>query len=930
MPNLVGIGNSQVPTNAMLGGLAYQESDNANLASVEIEKFAKIASQYQDQDSGAPNGIFIYDTKKDSDGGAWRKRTSHTSWYNEGPSPFRSSRKEFPSVAILMTYDDGFKILDADDPETPVWMDFPIRSYNQQSNWNRGIPMLGRVSFVSYSVGDICALNGQIFITNQHTSGGSQPGWMVNMINEKCIDIVNYGTGGNQCFWVSSNISDRILPYSGEVPYRSTRYHTGDDLHTLSKSGITGKPGDNNGTGGWHKVVRMFINERPVIDDETGLPMPTILLNAYTAGLCTLDATTDTNSSGSTAYSWHEDRYDSHFHTHMSNLSSDGKILIIVRNNPSTNAVTTGYYETQDHFNNQNSAAYQMLNLSWSSSCTLGVVWNEHMRAQFVRNPQGWPDDLAMIGCADQYYLYLGNGGDANASSAPAYISRTHNTGYMPGKCYMSTLCQTTKNFEPDSVAHKTSEKDMHVYSNSFGSNATGWTYASGAGYQTGSIYLDNQGSSRATLNNTSVFNPTQGRRYLLIYEHGAGGATENWQFDDDGAGAGVGGVTVYHDVTNNAAGCYSFIFTATASKRLRMMRTAHSNSANTEIYSVEIYELGTNEVNDAVGAFSFKGGSYGSSNSNYGLAAVGVSRTTIKRVPVEEGAELLAYTGWGTNAFLVRGYDGSGTDDLFDAGTGDFFINLWVRTDITSGYANQPLLGIGQLNANNGFLIELSNDNSSNNEFHYINVGYLSTGNSFASDHNSTMKAPLKGQTWNMVSVSMRSNAFRLYINGQYSGATWTGSSINWDSHWKDQSLVIGARAGTCGNGTGGSRATTSAASSTTKIALVRVCRGKNPDDTSLGEGEWRGGSDGMILRMYEDERRLFEKGAKCTLGEGDHATGVNSLRDLWYDEHTDRIHIATSVDTNEFNRLVRINSNSGGTKIVRATDGVIAEGST
>jgi hypothetical protein len=27
--------------------------------------------------------VFIYDTRKDSDGGAWRKRTQHTSWYNE-------------------------------------------------------------------------------------------------------------------------------------------------------------------------------------------------------------------------------------------------------------------------------------------------------------------------------------------------------------------------------------------------------------------------------------------------------------------------------------------------------------------------------------------------------------------------------------------------------------------------------------------------------------------------------------------------------------------------------------------------------------------------------------------------------------------------------------------------------------------------------
>ena len=33
MPNLVGIGNSQVPTNAMLGGLAYQDTDHFHFRS---------------------------------------------------------------------------------------------------------------------------------------------------------------------------------------------------------------------------------------------------------------------------------------------------------------------------------------------------------------------------------------------------------------------------------------------------------------------------------------------------------------------------------------------------------------------------------------------------------------------------------------------------------------------------------------------------------------------------------------------------------------------------------------------------------------------------------------------------------------------------------------------------------------------------------
>ena len=52
--------------------------------------------------------VFVYDTRKDSDGGAWRKRTQNTSWYNEtlGTST-RGSRKEFPAVAVLVLYDGG-------------------------------------------------------------------------------------------------------------------------------------------------------------------------------------------------------------------------------------------------------------------------------------------------------------------------------------------------------------------------------------------------------------------------------------------------------------------------------------------------------------------------------------------------------------------------------------------------------------------------------------------------------------------------------------------------------------------------------------------------------------------------------------------------------------------------------------------------------
>ena len=68
---------------------------------------------------------FVYDTRKDSDGGAWRKRTQHTSWYNEAlNTATRGSRKEFPVVAVIVAESGTLTIYDGDDPSMPMWMVF--------------------------------------------------------------------------------------------------------------------------------------------------------------------------------------------------------------------------------------------------------------------------------------------------------------------------------------------------------------------------------------------------------------------------------------------------------------------------------------------------------------------------------------------------------------------------------------------------------------------------------------------------------------------------------------------------------------------------------------------------------------------------------------------------------------------------------------
>ena len=137
MPNLVGIGNTQVPTNAMLGGLAYQDSTNATLESVQIKNISQIKSEI----SRTAKAVFVYDTRKDTDGGAWRHRCSDKSWYQQPlNTDTRGSRREFPAVAILVLLagENGidFVIYDADQPHCPMWMVF---QFNNGSGTNRDI-----------------------------------------------------------------------------------------------------------------------------------------------------------------------------------------------------------------------------------------------------------------------------------------------------------------------------------------------------------------------------------------------------------------------------------------------------------------------------------------------------------------------------------------------------------------------------------------------------------------------------------------------------------------------------------------------------------------------------------------------------------------------------------------------------------------------
>ena len=223
MPNLVGIGLSQVPTNSMLGGLAYQDPEHASIKDLDLKNLSQINSEIAD----TAVDIFIYDTSKDSDGGAWRKRTQHTSWYNEtlGTS-VRGTRREFPAVAVIVVENTSITIYDGDDPDLPMWMVF--NTVNGMINTNGN------------NLNSVSMLNG-ILVWSSFRSG-----------------IISF------------------IPESAELLESGYAYHLRYGLVNRNISGgwntTTGRQIVNNNC----NDVAMTVLPNAPIDDATGLPVPTI------------------------------------------------------------------------------------------------------------------------------------------------------------------------------------------------------------------------------------------------------------------------------------------------------------------------------------------------------------------------------------------------------------------------------------------------------------------------------------------------------------------------------------------------------------------------------------------------------------------------------------------------------------------------------
>jgi hypothetical protein len=233
----IGTAPNQIPLNGTLGSMAFQDEENINftggtgaLSSLNI---AAISAQL----NVSALDIFVYDTSKDSDGGLWRKRTQHTSWYNEPlNTATRGSRREFPAVAVIVATANTLYVLDGDDPALPMWMIFlpgGILDWPTSTHYRMAVS----------------AVNGGIVVVTE--DGGE---WF------RFIDDTTY------------------------IIYNSLTYNVTSDRSIANRNGATAYNGEGNAintyaVGSYNMYdVDMTVLQNAPIDAATSLPVPTIAI----------------------------------------------------------------------------------------------------------------------------------------------------------------------------------------------------------------------------------------------------------------------------------------------------------------------------------------------------------------------------------------------------------------------------------------------------------------------------------------------------------------------------------------------------------------------------------------------------------------------------------------------------------------------------
>ena len=628
MPNLVGIGNSQVPTNAMLGDLAYQDS-------VDVEVISKIKTETND----TALAIFVYDTSKDSDGGAWRKRTSHTSWYNEQlGTPERGTRKEFPAVAVCVIEDKKLTIYDGDDPEMPMWMRF--------YTYNSVMTMIGGNQ--DQDMRAVTAINGTIIVGN--TVGDYNHGGIVE-INFITDDALNT-SHSVQKYW---NLGIKLRNQSGGNRYWMP-ISTRSFLH--SNSGIT------------KHSLAVTVRPNAPIDPMSGMPKHIIAVATANAISVKLENgyITDITESGTGAF-------QSVDFTESGGIvySATGYMTSVIQVPTADDNQAT--MNTTDRIRLYQYNAYaDALHVSkgWASPLMRQVV---AMKDNVVAMSRNDSNGFTLLQEAPTH--------DSTKYGMVCYITSKFNTGWLPGSCKVATLLAA----DTQMYSSTGDNAGVREYVNYDGGNKvsngsdwsgaqssqsstppTGWTAALGATFkiETGNgaignyirLYNENNGGAGPNSYMYQAITTVVGKKYKYSVKQ-IHHAT----------------ITVYirGGTTSSNEDLFNNTFTSSSSSTPKQVFGTFTATSTTTYISLGItsgthnYGVGWDEL---IVTEMDEDHSWTRVHGSNALHAYG----SVTKTAVAPGAELVAYSGFSNSNYLFQQYN----DDLDF--TDEMSIMLWVN----------------------------------------------------------------------------------------------------------------------------------------------------------------------------------------------------------------------------------------------------------
>ena len=727
MPNLVGIGLSQVPTNSMLGGLAYQDPEHASIKDLDLKNLSQINSEISD----TAVDVFVYDTRKDSDGGAWRKRTQHTSWYKETlGTTTRGTRREFPSVAIIVIERQKIRIYDGDDPDLSMWMVFEINQYTNGGNLSYtpfGIGHVASVPHNSVSLSSVHMLNGLLFIGgNRDTNAASvHAAYDINFISEVMHEYLHYPTSATRASkWkLYGNISQRNS--TDVVQYPLSRYRaSGTD-------------------GGFSHVVNdvtMTVLPNAPIDDATGLPVPTIAVGTGVAGAANggvsvikddgsvVDIIAGTGAGGYASYNVEFGSNNELIHTQAYNNSYAS--VNIFDDIPSSDVSASNSYSAARSYLYVNGVpdirggknGVSTPNLEYVSKSSNGDIafgfQNTDAKLSLLSEPKGV--------------------GTVNQKSAVAYIGSDYNTGWMIGDTEGAFLSDTdTTNLVGTNL----------VSNGTFDTDTSGWSTS-------GSITVTQDAGRLKMVSNSG--NP-------LVYQAVTCVVGKRYYVQLD-----VQGEVSFHAGPNaSSAGDVAFIpysshgslttkycfFVATATTMYLVPHVI--GTGNTGYIDNVICKLADHDRTRNGAVKANVGGSNGRSS---GLAVYG----TITKQPVATGAELVAYSGFTASNYLSQPFNSD-----MNHGTGDFCYAMWVNIDSTGSDSQTFVDKSSSTGGTNNPRIRIHKHTNGTVRF-YTNGGNVVTTSNF------------ENLGWTQLICLRRSTTIEVWVNGNLENSGSSSTDFN------------------------------------------------------------------------------------------------------------------------------------------------------